>query len=391
MKSLLHCLWTGPTFPYSLRKFIKNWVAYFSSSKSEFELILWLTEDSFHALEEYLIQGVENSFDASRWSRCMPGIDVEFNRVSMNYNKFYIALVEPLLARYPTTLTSLFRILHENKRYTTVSNIGRVMLLDACGGIYTDIDYLNPNYQQRFPKNMKILMTVFNNYSRIGFYVSVRRHNNALLAENQCLILDPKKIGSLTILLRKIALKAASIMDKIAVESRNHMDFLENKRTIELSKSLFTSPEHNELAEAFKEKDVRHFNYVNAQIFKDERFQSEAYNYDNGKLESSRPLLVHGTLHNSYLITGKLTYNFVIDYYQENLKRYAVSSTIDFVYGVFFSFFNQRDIENQFEFKDTVTDSHVGMYSWANPGFSRLSTLKETILKMEERYIIKKN
>ncbi len=85
-----------------------------------------------------------------------------------------------------------------------------------------------------------------------------------------------------------------------------------------------------------------------------------------------------------------MTYNFVIDYYQENLKRHAVSSTIDFVYGVFFSFFNQRDIVSQFEFKDTVTDSYVGMYSWANPGFSRLSMLKKTILKIEERYIVNK-
>ncbi len=276
MKSLLHCLWTGPTFPYSLRNFIKNWVAFFSSSKSEFELVLWLTEDSFHALEEYLTQGVGNVFDASAWSQCMAGVDIEFNRVKISYNKFYIAMIEPLLARYPTTLTSLFRILHENKRYTTVSNIGRVIVLDVCGGIYTDIDYLTPNYQQRFPKNIKILMTVFNNYSKIGFYVSVRRYNNTLLAENQCLILDPKKIGSLTPLLRKIALKAASIIDKIAVESKNNMDFLENKHAIELNKSLFTSPEHNELVQAFREKDVRCFNYANSQIFKDERFKSGA-------------------------------------------------------------------------------------------------------------------
>ncbi len=60
MKSLLHCFWTGGSFPYSLRSFIIMWVKYLRNSNSEFQLVLWVTGDTYKAISEYLEKGLGN-------------------------------------------------------------------------------------------------------------------------------------------------------------------------------------------------------------------------------------------------------------------------------------------------------------------------------------------
>ena len=115
MKSLMHCLWTGPAFPYKLRVFIKNWVQHFRKSRSEFELVVWLTSDSYDAATKYLSEGLGNHLDQSGWSRCFPGCRVLFNKAKINLNSFYIALCEPELAHYPSTLQAVFKMFSAGK------------------------------------------------------------------------------------------------------------------------------------------------------------------------------------------------------------------------------------------------------------------------------------
>ena len=390
MKSLLHCLWTGPSFPYSLRRYIKNWVQHFRKSKSEFELVLWLTEDSLRAFEDYIARGCVHRYNRADWQRRFAGIDAEFNNASLNGLSFYIGRLEPLFTKFPDVLTSIFRILHEHKRYTSVSNIGRLLVLNACGGIYSDIDYLTPNYSQRFPKNLRIIMTIFQRISRIGFYIDLKAVDNTILAENQCLILSGDELGALTPIITKIATKGATLVDKISIEAQNHMDFLENERAIALNSSLFKSDLETELMQAFKFRDARMFNAVNGEIFKDERFKSEAYNYDTAELESNRPLLTEGTLHNSYLITSKLTFEMVVEYFHKNLSRGYTQSCLVFMYRTFHDLFDCKQIMQQYNFTDPITGQHTGMFSWANPGFSRLTNLEKLSLDLEQRYITQK-
>lgn len=53
-------------------------------------------------------------------------------------------MIDPLFAQYPRQLAEACNMFKDHQRYTTVSNIGRIMLLNTCGGIYTDIDFLLP-------------------------------------------------------------------------------------------------------------------------------------------------------------------------------------------------------------------------------------------------------
>ncbi len=80
MKSLLHCFWTGSSFPYGLRTFIKTWITYLRKSNSEFQLIVWLTPDSYTATSDYLAKGLGNRIESDVWNKCFPGIDIEFSK-----------------------------------------------------------------------------------------------------------------------------------------------------------------------------------------------------------------------------------------------------------------------------------------------------------------------
>ncbi|UDQ98567.1 hypothetical protein AAEX28_00425 [Lentisphaerota bacterium WC36G] len=389
MKSLLHCLWTGPSFPYALRAFIKKWVKYLKNSHSDFEVVLWLTDDSLKAFNDYLQQGGVGKFDQSQRGKCFAGVDVEFCKASLNYQNFYVAMLEPLLPKYPDIITSLFRVFQENCRYTSLSNIGRIIALDCCGGLYSDIDFLLPNEQVHFPKDITSLMSPFNRLSRIDFFVDVKTIDGTNYVENQCLMLSPKRIGALTSLLRNMASKAGLEFDKIVMEAQNYSEFLTNERTEELNKSLFLRGHEADLASAFKQRDAREFDRVNSRIYARENFKTEVYNYDTGRYESGQSMLKTGSLHHIYNATGMLTYQLVIDFFEKNLTRRRVDYSLVTGYRVFHSIFDIRQLKSQYDFVDPITGGHIGMFSWANPGFSRLTKLEKATVKVENKLIEK--
>ena len=275
MKSLLHCLWTGSSFPYSLRRYIKNWGAHLRKSKSEFDAIL--TEDSLCAFENYIAKGCIHYYNWTNWRNCFAGIDVDF----LDNLKFFMARLEPLLSRFHNGLAEIFR---------SLSNIGRLLSFDVCGGIYSDLVL---NYERWFAKDIKIIMIIFKKLRKIVFYIDKKIFAKTLIAENQCLILFPLNIGA----------------------------FLLNK----------------------------------------------------------------GLLNNSYLISGNLTYDIVVNFFNKNVRVGCSRQHLVFMYHIFHDFFDYKQVINQFRFKNSVTQEHIGMFSWANLWFSRLINLE-----METRYIIRK-
>ncbi|UDQ96489.1 hypothetical protein AAEX28_05350 [Lentisphaerota bacterium WC36G] len=391
MKSLLHCLWTGPAFPYHLRCFIKNWVGHFRKSNSEFQLVVWLTSDSYDAATKYLQSGagIGNSSDQAGWERCMPGVKVLFNKAKLNLNSFYIALVEPEFANYPETLQAMFKVFQSGKRYTTIGNIGRLMALNACGGIYTDVDYLNPNPEVPFPRTIDDIMQCFNESSNIDFYLSGANLDGRYLIENQAIVLHPRRIGVLTPLLREMSQKLAQNFEEVYLETQNNAEFLQDVRSKRMAKTMFTEGDHKDLMEAYKAKDFEKFNNVNAKIF-----QGTVHGHvmnSAGLLESHSPALdKHGTRHRGYRMTGKLTYSLVGFFFSRHLQSIGKRDYINRHWTSFERYFDSKDIANQFQFLDR-RGHRQPMYSWANPGFSRLNKFEAVANKVQERYIASRN
>ncbi len=100
MRSFLHCVWTGASFPYGLRRFVRTWVPYLRHCHSDFQVVVWLTHDSYQAASDFLLKGgLGDSIDQKGWNKIFPNIDILFNTAKLGFNKFYIGMIEPLLAK----------------------------------------------------------------------------------------------------------------------------------------------------------------------------------------------------------------------------------------------------------------------------------------------------
>ncbi len=388
MKPMLHCLWTGPSFPYGVRSFIKRWVTYLRHSKSDFELVLWVTDDSLTALESFLKSGLGNCLESGGWKRCMAGCDVLFKKASINLCTFYIARCEEQLAKYPADLKTMFNLLYKGKRYTTVSNIGRLMAVNACGGIYTDIDYLSPVEGTYFPQNMLSIIDIFEHCSKIEFYLPTIDLRKKCLIENQCLILAEQSIGRLTPLIRDMSQQMISQFATICAETKDNATFASHPITKDLNKSKFMDGLFRDLLEAYKARDSTAFDQINKEIFKNEYYEGVSLGITGYAVKGKVPMLIEGDRHDSYRETGKATYSIVATFFNDNLRTNLYEYTYRY-WSVFLMFFDKKVTESQFVFKDKSGEL-CGMYSWANPGYSRLRALENSARTFEKKYIEKK-
>ena len=390
MKPMLHCFWTGSSFPYNLRSFIKLWVRHLRASNSDFEMVLWVTDDTLAVMKNYLETGVGNRFDKGSWRKCIVGCDVLFKRVRLNFCDFYIARCEDQLKRYPADLKTMFTVLSKGKRYTTVSNIGRLIAVNACGGIYTDVDYLLPILDTDFPQDMRILLESFEHCSKLEFYLPTIRLGKSCLIENQCVVLDCKNIGCLTPLIRKITKDLMNCFALICVETGDHKSFLENEVTKELNQSLFMDGLFRDLLEAYKRRDITKFDEVNEELYRDQ-YLSDYYMARTGThmRKNVKPMLRAGDRHEGYQVTSGTTYASVVNFFSDNLTP-NLYEYIDRYWSSFLVFFNKEGIDSQFLFDDKREGRKRGMYSWANPGYSRLRSLEGAAKIIERRYIEQK-
>ncbi len=99
-------------------------------------------------------------------------------------------------------------------------------------------------------------------------------------------------------------------------------------------------------------------------------------------------MLNQGDRHDSYRETGKATYSIVAAFFDKNLRTSLYEYNYRY-WSCFLIFFDAKTADSQFLFKDAQGDRH-GMYSWANPGYSRLRALEHSAKTLEKKYIEKK-
>ncbi len=382
MNSLIHCVWTGPAFPYRLRAFIKNWVPYLRKSQSDFQLVIWLTQDSYEAASNYLSSGSGNHLDQKGWSKSIKGLNILVNPAKISFHKFYIAMAEPLLASHDPILQRTFNLLHAHKYYTSVSNILRILVVNHCGGIYTDVDYLQPDKTKKFPKNITEIMRPFNFCSSIEFYTPVIDLGHRVLAENQCLILSPLCTGVLKTVIDEMCKRMIEKFSEIEYETRANIEYLNNNVTRSLAHSMFTRGKERDLLEAYKQRDYSFYSLVNIDLYRDETQNSaEHHGAEVSMLDS------HGTRHRYYTAISKCTYSPIVNYFTKKL-RISSKEYNERYWQYFREIFSKMDMDKQFSFRDRK-GKVKGMYNWANPGYSRLSSLEAAVHTVEKHYIPK--
>ena len=387
MQSFLHCFWAGPSFPYGLRIFIKSWAKYLRQSNSDFQLIVWMTKDAVAAFTQYMAQGQLGShFDSSAWNKPFHSEALYLNKVKINFHSFYICEFESVLTEHHQSLQTAFKLFAANKRYTSASNLARLMIINKCGGIYTDIDFLLPNFSEKFPKDIFQIVKVFKKANDISFYLPITRlHSEHYLIENQCAILLPSFKGHLRELFNRIDLLLTKVYsEKLKTEVESESQYQDSPVTKSLNKSLFLTGDEKTLLRAYALRNYDRFNYVNNSLYRGQKIDGVFSWATKRKIVTEPAMLQRGMRHDHYDITGLLTYGVVLAFFDRHLEPerqiYAEEC-----YGEFIKFFNEEHILSQFEFVDAYGYKH-GMYSWANPGYGRLVKIEKSIRTVEKYY-----
>ena len=386
MNSLIHCVWTGATFPYRLRVFIKSWLPYLQRCNSDFKLVVWLTSDSYDAMTEYLSKGLGNRIDQKNWSKCLPGLDVLFNRVQINFNSFYVGLIEQLLIEYPPVLQHVFEILHDHKYYTSVSNISRVLVVNCCGGIYTDVDYLFPNQEIIFPKNMEQIIELLGRKQSKGFYMSMTYLNRNADVENQCLILDPNRILGLNPLIQRMCDLMTKYNAEIKASCAMNVEYLGLPATKSLSKSLFTSPEEAKFMKAYNKRSSYELGQASLSLYGREEHKTPVpFSALFGLRNRLKYVDDDGARFYHYQPISRSTYTVVCDFFSRHLNAEA-QEFYDEHWVKFRALFSEKDMDTQYLF-ETKSGNDCGMYSWAHPGYARLNSLEAAVKSIEKHYV----
>ena len=403
MPSLFHCFWSGPTFPHALRNYIKVWTQHFQRSGSKFKFILWVTHDSYTAAAKYLSHGAGNAISHERWKKYIPGLDYHLIKAKINYNTFYIASTELLLDDYPLHgLRAFFHALHKHKNYAYLSDIARYMILNKCSGIYSDVDYLTPNYNELFPESMACFASIFDKASKRGFFLPVIWLNRTFMVETQCVVLLPGFEGKLNPLINKIGRgfsDFASDEEQILMELAHAAEFQNHPRTKALNRSFFMSDKTKPMMQFFKERDCDKYEDTTDELYKGVCHKKNKYqktfllmnpDFKPGKI----PMVEDGHRRLAYEKISEFTYVDPVDFFVVNCT--FSNTRLDFnnpysvrVWPAFQKYFNADDMEKQFEFQGG-NHGKAGMYSWSNPGYSRLTRLEfaaKTIQKHRGRVL----
>ena len=386
MKSFIHCVWTGNSFPFRVRQFIKNWVPYLRSCNSQFEVIVWLTEDSLQAATKYLSQTTSAQIEKENPQKHFPDVNLDFIRAKINYQSFYIGLLNPLIASYSPILTRVVELLHAHQYYTSISNIARVLLINHCGGIYSDIDYLCPNKDSFFPSNIHELLKLFGVSSSINFFIPATEFYNSVEMENQCLILSPNSKGSLEPLIKKMIKKIERKMKAIEDAAKMNKEFLEHCITQNLAHSMFTEGNAKALLEAYKKRDEYQYGKISSQLYEGLTHETRIpkrfpFVKDDGKVKFLDP---ECSRHFHYGPISSCTFETVVDFFEEKL---TVSASIYCRqhWCKFRQLFSVKNLDEQFSFFDKDCRK-VPMYTWANPGYGRLNSLEKAVHTVERHF-----
>ena len=232
------------------------------------------------------------------------------------------------------------------------------------------------------------------NASKVGFIMSAVALSRCVLVENQCMVVLPGNEKKLDPLIHSIAQAAAADYDALHLEVENELEFLSSQTNRELNRSLFTSGLHQQLLDAYIYRNHELFADVNDEIFGGQLHSGYTKNPYSGIITSKQNTLIEkpnmlsrGERHWAYKYTGRITYKMATDFFKDKL-RLSVEEYLRTYWRTFTSHFDSASLAQQFQFENDM-DEPVGMYSWANPGYSRLTALEKAAGTVKAKYLEK--
>ncbi|UDQ98489.1 glycosyltransferase [Lentisphaerota bacterium WC36G] len=387
MKSLIHCVWTGASFPFRLRQFIKNWTSYLRQNQSDFQIVVWLTDDSLAAAIDFLKKTAQAQIYCETGGVHLEGIDLNFIEAKLNHHKFFIGKLTPLFELYSPVFKKVVSILHSHQYYTSISNIARVLIVNHCGGIYTDVDYLSPNSEIDFPKNIDELIVLFKHWSEIDFYLPATKFYTDIEMENQCVILSPHHKGSLEPLIKEMIKQIDQKMEAIEHSAAMNQEFLTHELTQQLAKSMFADGELRNLLELYRRRDEYNYSKLVGRLYKGlvhQKISPQSSPFVK-KVNCINFLDRENTRHFHYEVISKCTFEIVVNFFEKKLKI-NTDEYFKYCWSKFRKLFSTKSLDEQFLFTDKNGEK-IAMYTWSNPGYGRLSNLEKAVGSIEKNYI----
>ena len=385
MRPYLHCFWTGGSFPYNFKVFIRKWAAHLQKSNSRFRLIVWCTKDAYDIIQGRL------SADQPRkqWQAETLEDGLKVLKVSADYNSFYLADFAHVFEKMPDSIKKLFNTCVASKLYTSASNLARIFITNHFEGIYTDVDFLMPNLKQPFPPDMSEIAKAFSGFNSNGFYLPAYYYVSAGLCENQCIVVLAGYQGCFQALINEIAHEAATKFDRIHAQGLNNLEYLAHPKTQALNKTLFMEPEFKRFLEAYNQKLIENFSFA-VERYYDEMYHSTPELLESQETDFNPHFAFQGDRFSRMHWINLYTYEYLVDFF---LKIFPNDTEFDlyarYSWEVFGRFFDQEAIRAQFKMRDK-RGVLTGIYSWSHPGYSRLKSLDDAAKVVQRKYREKK-
>ncbi|AJC48873.1 hypothetical protein IB642_01210 [Allofrancisella guangzhouensis] len=251
------------------------------------------------------------------------------------------------------SLMNLYNLFINNQLYAFASDIARIIILNHFSGIYLDCD-IAPNIKYEFPSKLE-LQKIFNDCAPNGFYMQFVWHTT----ENG--ILFNFKNNNLLDLLQKLENMVSQdrYINDVNDDVNQFINFRESDGFKRINSSNFYQEYHNQLA-AFKQKNVRKYREANAETFKNIIYKGEqAFTEDNPCPPWTRNIqTVYQQTVTSFKNDCRLLTTYQYDIYRKQVAKYFKSE-----------------------------QGRLLLYNWADPGFTRLTKLKDATNKIETMFI----
>ncbi|MCP3967873.1 MAG: hypothetical protein GY750_19645 [Lentisphaerae bacterium] len=396
MGSYIHIFWTGPAFPYSLRLFIKVWANRLSRSKSHFKLIVWTTADTRQKIAEYL-SSTPGCFLAKE---NFPEIPEVTQKGRINYNNFYIANFETILTKLSPAIQEMTALLNRGKLFPFTSDIARILIMNEYSGIYTDIGLLTPSSSTPFPVSIDYFNSALSRCVSKGFFMLSVTPMKRQIIENGALFSLPGSKKCLNEVLNAIETEYIKNRDYIKYASDSNLEFLSHLKTKALSRSFFKSDQFPGLLHGYHSRISGTLKYPINDYYKgvthsDAKFTGKADDNPRGSYyfylisQGNTPMVYEGKrmLHNQAV--NLATFRKLDEKFRSSLT--VSQCEYEKVFNEKITpLFESEDLQKQFEFHD-MSDNPSPLYSWADPGFSRLSELDDAAVIVQRRWGLKKN
>ncbi|MCG8471643.1 MAG: alpha/beta hydrolase [Desulfobacterales bacterium] len=356
MHESISFFWGGGEINRTLRSNFKAWESHLRQSRSNFKVVLWLDESAFgHLLENHLsaIKEVRGPLFQYTWS--IQGCSVGINLFDPNH-----------LFGHFVHLRQAYDILEKYRAYALLSDIARMAILSRSPGFYLDCDF-RPNLKKPFVKSCRDVDLMLKGPCSESFYMAA--FSNTLMESGMLFSSDTRSGARVLASMEDLAQSSLPQLESHAAAMRRFFSSPQNR---DISRSMFSGGKYKGQLEAFKKGNVGDFRWATASTF--------------GGMEDMFMPRFGGSPKKVgvFSAAGMPRWSVVLGQFFSAITDYFFASCKD---RSLFTSLCQQKIMPLFD----TDQSAMPLYSWMDPGYSRLLELKAAVATVEAFRLKKRN